>query len=482
MNTANAIAIILSSLLILGGTLLVTNLINRKNKASDEDWAIGGRDLPIYVVIGTQFASCFGGGILVAQVGNAFSNGFSVLIYGFYVSIVFVIFMFIAKWLRNGNFTTIPDILLHFCGKYSKRVVMLGAIMALVTPFGWIGSQVVAFGKLYSPMTGIEMHWLIIALCVFSVFFVMPAGMRTVAWTDFIFSCFILIMCTVILVKAVTMGGGPSEVYQNIPRELITFPDFVDKLGWSTALLWTFSVLPGNMTNQLYFQRICAIKDPKGVNKSLLITGILSFLGFVWACVMGLTIKTINPTLEAELATGWIMSHLPLLLLAGFAGLLVATLMSTISSAVQSVVVNITRDIYPLIDPNVTAQKTLKMSKVFTIIVLAISATMAIKFPNVLNWFIYTYTFSAASLLCPIFVGYALRNKNMITEQGVFYSMVFGTIGCIVSFVVDLPVPDVIIGIVASLVALLLVSKLTNEENVEIEENMETVSAEAELQ
>lgn len=469
ISSVNAIAIILSSILILGGTFLITTLINRRSNISGDDWAIGGRDLPIYVVIGTQFASCFGGGILVAQVGNAFKNGFSVLIYGFLVCFSFVIFCLFAKWLRNGNFTTIPDILLHFSGKHSKRVAVLGAIMALVTPFGWIGSQVVAFGKLYSPMTGISMHWLIIALCVISIFFVMPAGLRTVAWTDFIFSCFIILMCTVILIKAITMGGGPAEVYQNIPKELITFPDFVNKLGWGTAILWIFSVLPGNMTNQLYYQRICAIDNPKGVNKSLLLTAFFSFLGFVWATVMGLTIRTINPTLEPELATGWLMSQLPLILLAAFAGLLVATLMSTISSAVQSVVVNITSDIYPVVNPKATAEKQLRLSRFFTVVVLAIAAVLSIKFPNVLNWFIYTYTFSAASLLCPIFVGYALRNKNMITEQGVFYSMIFGTLGCIVSLVIGIPIPEVIVGIVASFVSLLVISNITKEKNQTVE-------------
>lgn len=469
MNSTNAIAIIISSILVLGGTLFVTSIVNKRNKASNDDWAIGGRDLPIYVIIGTQFASQFGGGILVAQVGNAFKNGLSVLIYGFYVAIVFIILTFIAKWLRKSNFTTIPDILVSFCSRYSKRVVILAALLALVVPFGWIGSQVVAFGKLYSPMTGISINWLIIGLSVVSVFFVMPAGMRTVAWTDFIFSCFILIMCTVILIKAFTMGGGVTQVYENIPKELIKFPDFVENLGWGTVLLWTFSVLTGGLTNQLYYQRICAIDNEKGVNKSLIITGIFSFLSFTWAAVMGLTIRTINPSLESELATGWLMSQLPTLLLAGFAGLLVATLMSTISSAVQSVVVNITTDIYPVVNPQATAEKTLKLSKVFTVIVLTVSAILSIVFPNVLNWFIYTYTFSAASLLCPIFIGYILRDKNMLTEQGIFYSMILGIVGCIVSMVLDLPVPDVIIGIACSFVSLLLISSLTKKQTIEPE-------------
>ena len=38
--------IILSTALILGLTLLVTNLLQRRKKASMADWEVGGRDLP----------------------------------------------------------------------------------------------------------------------------------------------------------------------------------------------------------------------------------------------------------------------------------------------------------------------------------------------------------------------------------------------------------------------------------------------------
>lgn len=471
MNTTKAITIIISAIVIVAGTYLVTALVNRRSKTSNADWAIGGRDLPLYVVVGTQFATCFGGGVLVAQVGNAFSNGFSVLLYGFYIGISYFILMIIAKWLRGSGFVTIPDILNNFCGGFSKRVTILGALLAMIVPFGWIGGQVVAFAKLYSPITGISMNWLIVIVCLISLFFVMPAGLKTVAWTDFFFSCIILTMCAVILGKAVIMGGGISQVISNIPKELVTFPDFIDKLGWRTALMWTFAIFPGNMTNQVYYQRICAIKNEKEVNRSLALSGILGFLAFCWSCAMGLTIRTINPGLEPELATGWLMSTLSLPLLAMFAGLLVATIMSSISSAVQCAVVSITSDLYPVINPNASEERKLHLSRVWTVIVLAVAAVLCTLLPDVLGWFTYAYTFSAAALLCPIFVGYAMRKKpGYLTEQGFFFSMIFGIGGCVVSMLIPSPIPDVCVGIVTSLIALLLVSKATRKSVVPIAE------------
>lgn len=475
MNYRITFLIIVSSLLMMVSAYVIAMLANRRSKHNEEDWAIGGRDLPIYVIIGTQFASCFGGGIMVAQVGNAYAGGYSVLIYGFYISLVFFLFMIPAKWLRRNNFTTIPDILTHFSRCTSKRVIIFAAIMALVTPFGWICSQLTAFAKMYTTVTGIPIPLLIIAVSIFSLFLVMPSGMKTVAWTDFVFSCFILIMCGAVLIWVLTQAGGIQHVMAAVPQENVTFPAFVNKMGWTTMVLWLFTIFPGNLTNQLYIQRVCAIDHVQGVNKSLAITGVLSFLSFMWACIIGLCVYTLHPALEeGEMATGWLLTQMPVPLMVTFAGLLVAAIMSTVSSAVQSVVVNITRDLYMVAVPDSTAERRLKLSKVFTVVVMAVSCLLSTQFTNVLGWFTYSYTFSAAALFFPIFLSYFLRKKKIITEQGIFHGMVWGVVACIIAYATGTSIPAVVFGLAASLVALLCVSCVTRkpEEMDELPDNV----------
>ena len=63
---SKTVLIILSTVLVLGLTLLVTNILSRRKKTDLADWEVGGRDLPYYVVIGTQFATAMGGGVLSA--------------------------------------------------------------------------------------------------------------------------------------------------------------------------------------------------------------------------------------------------------------------------------------------------------------------------------------------------------------------------------------------------------------------------------
>lgn len=57
---SKTVLIILSTVLVLGLTLLVTNILSRRKKTDLADWEVGGRDLPYYVVIGTQFATAMG--------------------------------------------------------------------------------------------------------------------------------------------------------------------------------------------------------------------------------------------------------------------------------------------------------------------------------------------------------------------------------------------------------------------------------------
>ena len=83
---SKTVLIILSTVLVLGLTLLVTNILSRRKKTDLADWEVGGRDLPYYVVIGTQFATAMGGGVLVGHVGNAYNFGLSILFYGQYLS------------------------------------------------------------------------------------------------------------------------------------------------------------------------------------------------------------------------------------------------------------------------------------------------------------------------------------------------------------------------------------------------------------
>jgi len=187
--------------------LIVAFYFSRRYRSAD-DWLIGGRRIPWYVAAGTQYATAVGGGVLVAHVGIGYAWGWSDLTYIGLVCLGLVVLAILAPVLRREKFTTIPDILVHLIRQEDKLVRALGAILAAVVPFGWMGTQIAAFGKLFSGVTGLDMRLVALIGTVISLLYVLPAGLLSVAWTDFIFATLMLATSLTIAGYAVAMAGG----------------------------------------------------------------------------------------------------------------------------------------------------------------------------------------------------------------------------------------------------------------------------------
>ena len=336
----------------------------------------------------------------------------------------------------------------------NKAISIFAGVMSAVIPFGWCISNLSAFAKLYTRMTGIPMNVLITCLAIACIAFVLPAGLKTVAWTDFIFSCFMIAMCIVCVVFVTIMGGGVSNIVSNLntidPSMLSFSSSIADNIGVATCMLWIFAVLPGGMTNQIYFQRVCAIKEEKQVNKSLILSAALSLLSFVWAVYMGLSLRSLNIAEIANGPTAWFMGKLPTGVMALFAALVFATLMSTTSSGVQTSVTNITRDIISTINPNIPDHKMVTISRVLSAVLMAIALLMCLVWTDTLNWLTNTYAYSAAALA-------------FITTPGSVAGMVFGLIGCAVAQIMKTSLNFAFIGILVSAIAMVIVSAATKK-------------------
>ena len=465
-------------LLVLISTVLVmligfgVALYFQRRTQTAEDWAMGGRSLPTYVIVFTQFATLVGGGVLVGHVSIGFSYGLAPLTYGICGAAGCFIMAIIAAWLRENEFTTVPDILEKVYGK-NKFLMLVGALMAMVVPFGWIASQASAFAKLYTEITGIDINVLIIGMIVVSVLLTIPSGFKAVAWTDFIFGVLMLALCALTGYYALNMAGGWSGILANHPDpQELAFPGGLMSAGFATTALWFIAATPGMMTNQMTLQRVCASNSAKNARRSLIISGILIAGVELWVVVVGNTCRVLNPELAPEGASGWFLTQIPTWVLALFSGFIATTILSTTDSAIQSVSVNLTQDIYKqFINPAASDKKLLSVSRVCTVLVAVAATALAIAFPQVLNLIVASYAYSASGLLVPIYCGYAFRNKNLLTPASGIAGMVGGVVGCGLAqkFSASLPtffgisLPYAIYGILASLVCLVVVSLVTRK-------------------
>lgn len=449
---SSAMTIIVYSIIIIGIGFAITYVISKKNQGS-EAWVNGGRSLPLYVTIGTQFAAIMGGGFVVAHVGIGYEYGWSVLTYGVIMASIFFVLCFIADWLRGESFNTIPDILENLYGK-NKALALLSTISAMIVPFGWLCTQLVAFSKLFSSIIGINPTILILIFATLCLIFVLPAGLASVAWTDFFFGCMMLIITITSMFFLFNMNGGFQSMVSRVPDTLTEFPRGMTLVGWSTILLWLTSVIPGGITNQLAIQRICAIKDVKSVKKSLILTGIIIIIVELWSVATGIGVRSLMPGLEGEMATGWFLSQMPKWFMGLFSGFLMVSIISTVNGSIQSVVVSVSEDLFGKVIPLKNIKNPLLITRVSAVIVTYTAALLAILYPQALQWLIISYGLSAVMLLAPIYLGYLLKNKMELNYRGAILSMVIGITCMLVSKLLFPSVPFTLPGIGGSALTL----------------------------
>ncbi|CDQ38620.1 MULTISPECIES: sodium:solute symporter family protein [Virgibacillus] len=458
------IAIIISSIVILGLGSAIAFLVGKKQKSS-ETWIVGGRSLPVYVVAGSQFATGVGGGVLVAHIGIGYSAGWSAITYNLLYSIGIVLLVLLAGWLKKQNFSTLPDIFKNLYGEH--RIMMsLVTILAIVVPFGWLCTQLVAFGNLFTEITGISFTILIIIFAAISLLFVLPGGLASVAWTDFVYGCFMLVLSIASGLYMLNMAGGWSGISANVPNNLVSFPEGLGAVGLSTIVLWIFAIFPGALTNQMSYQRIYAAKDANTAKRGFIIAAIVGVISGVWASFMGIAILSQNPGLSnPEMASGWFLTQIPTWFLSIYAAFIIATIMSTVSSAVQSVVVNITKDIYQsYINPDVSDKKLIRSSRMLSVFVIFLAILLALYYPKALGWLQATYAYSAAGLLVPIFLGFSIRRTNFLSPKGAIGSIVLGVAGAAVAQIIDTEIPYAVFGVAGSLIGFLIFNAIFKNE------------------
>src|SRR5699024_2488309 len=162
--------------------------------------------------------------------------------------------------------------------------------------------------------------------------------------------------------------------------------------------------------------------------RGFIIAAILGVLSGIWTYFMGISFISMNNDLAIlEIASGWFLNQLPLWFFALYASFIIAPIISCVFCSVQFVVVNITKDIYQsYINPAVSDRKILKMSKLMSVVVVALAVLLALYYPRALGWLVATYAYSASGLLVPIFGGFILRKSNLLSAKGAMGSMILG--------------------------------------------------------
>ena len=128
-----------------------------KRVKNASDFIVAGRRLPLWMYVGTLFATWFGAGTLMGGAANAYIFGMHGVIFDPYSAgfCLIIAGFFFVRLMRRGRFMTITD---FFDIRYGKAMGILSVVIMIVVEMGFVGAQLVAFGAIIHIFTGLPLY------------------------------------------------------------------------------------------------------------------------------------------------------------------------------------------------------------------------------------------------------------------------------------------------------------------------------------
>lgn len=446
-----------------------------------DEFFISGRDLNGFVLAMTMVATYLSAGSFIGGPGTAYTQGLGWVFLAmtqmptgyFTLSVLGKKFAIVA---RKINAVTITDFIRErYRSKSLVIIVSLSIIFFFIAAMAaqWIGAARLLQGSIGLPY--------VTALAIFAItviIYTTVGGFRAVVLTDTLQGVIMTISTIILFAAAVKAGGGITNIVRSMKEinpGLIT-PYGIQEGFMTKAYVTSFWILVGFAIVGLpsVSVRAMSYKDTRSLHRGIKYGTVISMVllllmhlvgAFSTPLVTGIESgDLVIPTLTVSLFPGWIAG----LILAGP----LAAVMSTVDSQLLVVVGAIVNDLYGnYIKPN-DRDNTKKISKVSFISTLAVGVIIfivALDPPDLMVWLnLYANAGLISTFLWPVLLGLYWKRAN---KEGALASMIVG-IGSYILFSYKWPRPlgmhAIVLPLILSLIAFIIVAKMTKKPPKEI--------------
>ena len=342
-----------------------------------QDFAVAGRQLPLYMVIATVFATWFGSEAVLGIPATFLDGNLnSVVADPFGAALCLILFgVFFAAPLYRMKLLTIGD---FYRKRYGKKVEILTTLAIVLSYLGWVGAQITALGLVFNivSMGAISMvagMWIgSLTILVYTFF----GGMWAVAITDFVQMIIIVLGMLWIGQEVAGQAGGVVSVVQHAADAgKFTFlpePNFAAIVGFVAALC---TLMLGSMPQQDVFQRVQSAKTLKIAVVGSIIGGLLylifafvpMFLAYSATIIDPNMVKTLMQTDSQLILPTLVLNNAPLIAQILFFGALLSAIKSCASATLLAPSVTFTENILKNIMP-MNDQQLLRNMRIVTLI------------------------------------------------------------------------------------------------------------------
>lgn len=427
--------IYLGALLFLILFLILVGVIVSKKVKTGEDFLMGGRGLPLFLLVGTTTATYIGTGSTMGAVQFSYENGWSGMLYGIGSCAGMIVLFFLFASVRKYNFMTFSEELSFYFGA-NKFIKGLTSILLYVASIGWLGAHILG-GSLYlSWITGVDPTIAKVITALGFAILTFIGGYLAVVYTDLIQAIILFFGFILLTILSLVKLGGYKHLANEMPSDLVSFLG-IEHFGIIPAISLIAVTAIDVLSSPTYRHRLYSGKNTSTVKKGFLISGILCGIFSLFPSIIGMSAKVMNPNLEAGYAFPYVATEVFPLLIGAI--VLVSGLSATISSGSSDFITAVTislRDVYQVITGKVPKKKNIiAYSRISMFITLFVAFTFTL-FTNSIVDYISTFV---STVLVGLFIASILgKFWSRATWQGGFASLVGGSL---TSFIVLLNAP-----------------------------------------
>jgi SSS family transporter len=422
--------------LFLAGIVTVGAIAGRKTKDSD-GYLTANRSSGYILIVGTLFATFWGGGTVLGGSGAAFNDGLIGVIEDPFAAGLSLILvgLFFVKTLRRLNLTSVGEL---YQRRFSKNVSYSASALMIPTYVIWTAVQLLAIGKIANVLFGVNFLLAFLLGAVVVVTYTVLGGILAVVWTDTIQMVIIFIGLIMMVIVGVNLVGGFDVISTHTPDHFWEFtPSDHNGLSWlAYAAMWVGMAL-GNIPSPDIAQRAFVAKDAKTAQQGMVTAGLLYWtvgLVPVFLALIGITmieLGLLSPDIITQIGDD---SELLIPMLAKrlfgpvglgiFAGSLIAAVLSSASTSLFATAVLMSNDLFkPLFMKEPNDRKLVVVTRLSVVIVGLLSIVIGLLSDNLYDLTIFAFTLLFGILFFPFVL--ALTTK-WINSYGALAGMITG--------------------------------------------------------
>ncbi|MFL3026152.1 MAG: sodium:solute symporter [Candidatus Neomarinimicrobiota bacterium] len=466
--------------------LVGLGLYKAKKIKTQSDFAVAGRTLTPWVLLGTMLATWMGTGSILGNAGKAYETGLAALILPLGGVLGVVVLTQIAGKVRAYEKFTVPEILGDRFGPAARTLSVVALVIAYMVIVSYqynAGGAVihtvlkdVVLDSSNQPLISIEVGTIIAA--IFIIFYTMLAGLVSVAYTDvangIIIIVSFIIAIPIFLVKAGGLEGMAIAFAEMDKDSHMNFWGVYSAMDIINFCLPSFLLIMGDAN---MYQRFFASKDAKGAKsatKTLIIAVAIAELMIIVAAWIA---SSMIPDAEVGKYVLIYASHefLPPFIGAIMMTTIVGIIISTADSYLLVPTTTLMRDIYlNYIDKNANEKTIVLLSRALVVVLGIIAYIVSLGFAKSEGFFeraLYAYTIYGAAITPSLVAALFWRGA---TKEGAITSILVGTLTTLLwkeSDFIRIIIPDgiynnmdeVLPAIALSVFSLVIVSVFTNK-------------------